>query len=329
MRNLILAILVVSLTIFSTSNKLYSAGGGRLLVVNQVDHTLTIVDPDSGKLLSTVTVGVNGHEVIASPDGALAYVPIYSNVGLGVAGTDGKSIDVVDIAAGKLAYSIDLGKPVRPHKPAFGQDGLLYVTAELENAIYVIDPSTKNVIASIPTGEPQSHMVALHGDRGYTANVSTGTVSILDLKQRKEIGEIHAADSIQRITLSPDGTLAFVHAKSGIIVVDTAKLQVKATIPTSAAPYSSAITNDGKFLIALMPTEPRLAVIDLAHQKVIREVSIPPASTEAIMDPRGGRAYISSYTGGQVTVLNVDTWAVDKTINLSKGVDGLAWANSR
>ena len=41
----------------------------QLLVANQGEHTLVIVDPASRKVISTVGVDINGHEVIASPDG--------------------------------------------------------------------------------------------------------------------------------------------------------------------------------------------------------------------------------------------------------------------
>ena len=52
---------------------------GVLLVANKYDHTLGIVDPESGNQLATVAVDVTGHEVTASPDGRLAYVPIYGD----------------------------------------------------------------------------------------------------------------------------------------------------------------------------------------------------------------------------------------------------------
>jgi YVTN family beta-propeller protein len=317
------------LIVFSSMTFLHAAPSGLLLVANQVSHALLVVDPDSGKQLSVVTVGVNDHEVAASPDGKLAYVPIYSNVGLGAAGTDGRTIDVVEIETGKLAYSIDLGKAVRPHKPVFASDGLLYVTAELDNAIYIVDPATRKVVGSIPTGEPQSHMIAIHGDRGYTANVSTGTVSVLDLKQRKQIAEIHAADNIQRITVSPDGLSVFTHAKDNrVIVIDTATNRVKTSIPMPASPYSSAVTKDGKSLVVLFPSEPKALVVDLSSYKVVHEVDLPRAATEVLMDPRGGMAYISCFSSGQVAVLNLTTWKVERMINLSPGVDGLAWADT-
>jgi len=69
---------------------------------------------------------------------------------------------------------------------------LLYVTAELANAVDVIDPSTRKVLVEIPTGEPQSHMLVISPDgyRGYTANVSAGSVSVLDLAKRTLITTI-------------------------------------------------------------------------------------------------------------------------------------------
>jgi hypothetical protein len=44
------------------------------------------------------------------------------------------------------------------------------------------------------------------------------------------------------------------------------------------------------------------------------------------MDPRGGIAYVSCFTSGQIALLNLNTWKVDRTIDLTKGVDRLAWS---
>ena len=136
-----------------------AAGGGRvpppashgvLVVANQKEHTTLLVDPETRQELAKITVGVNGHEVAVSPDSRFAYVPIYGNSGVGKPGTDGTSIDVIDLHERKLAATIDLGKPLRPHRADFGPDGLLYVTAELAKAVDVIDPATRKVIAPTP-----------------------------------------------------------------------------------------------------------------------------------------------------------------------------------
>src|SRR5467141_4454767 len=166
--------------------------GGLLIVANQKEHTLLLIDPDNRRELAKISVGVNGHEVIVSKDNRFAYVPIYGNSGVGKPGTDGSTIDVIDLQERKLAATIALGKPLRPHRAEFGPDGLLYVTAEMANAVDVIDPSTRKVLAEIPTGEPQSHMLVLSRDgrRAYTANVGAGSVSVLDLAKRNLVTTI-------------------------------------------------------------------------------------------------------------------------------------------
>src|SRR6476660_5466442 len=75
-----------------------SAGKEWLLAANKGEHTLGLIDPIAGRQIATLDVGgVTGHEVIASPDGRLAYVPVYGNSGVGLPGTDGSTLAVVDI----------------------------------------------------------------------------------------------------------------------------------------------------------------------------------------------------------------------------------------
>ena len=66
----------------------------------------------------------------------------------------------------------------------FGKDGRLYVTTEITSTLTVIDPRTNRVVERIPTGQVESHMVALSrdGSRAYTSNVHAGTVSAIDLR---------------------------------------------------------------------------------------------------------------------------------------------------
>ena len=154
---------------------------GSLVVVSQGNNSVTRIDPESGAKLTTLTThGVRAHEVAVSPDGRLAYLPIYGDSGVGLPGSSGRTIEILDLEKGSLTGTIDLGRPVRPHCAKFGPDGLLYVTAELDNAVDVIDPHQGKLVGSIGTQKPESHMLAItkDGRRGYTANVESGTVSV-------------------------------------------------------------------------------------------------------------------------------------------------------
>src|SRR5690349_5721819 len=143
-------------------NAVESSQGGLLLVCNKGDKTLGIVDPRAGQQVATVAEeGETGHEVVASPDGSRAFVPIYGNSGVGHPGTDGKLLRVIDLESRKIVGTIDFGKGVRPHCAVIGpKNGLLYVTTELENSITIIDPATLKIIGSVPTGQAESHMLA-------------------------------------------------------------------------------------------------------------------------------------------------------------------------
>jgi len=163
-----------------------------LFVANQMEHSVLLVDPISKQVLATVGVDINGHEVAVSPDGRFGYVPIYGNTEVGTPGSNGSTIDVVDLRRGRTVAVIDLGKEVRPHCAHFGPDGLLYVSAELTNAIYIVDTKTRSLIGEIPTGASHTHMFVISpdGQRIYTANNDAGSVSILDLPRRRLIGTI-------------------------------------------------------------------------------------------------------------------------------------------
>jgi YVTN family beta-propeller protein len=317
-----------------------AAGGGRvppppshgiLVVANQKEHTTLLVDPETRQELAKITVGVNGHEVAVSRDSRFAYVPIYGNSGVGKPGTDGTSIDVIDLHERKLGATIDLGKPLRPHRAEFGPDGLLYVTAELAKAIDVIDPSTRKVIAEIPTGAPESHMIIISpdGHRAYTANVGAGSVSVLDLQKRTLITVIPIAKTVQRISISPEGKHVFTHDQDTprIAVIDTATNKVASWISLTAIVYTSVATSDGQKLLAASPSG-KLFVIDLATSKVAESFDIPAATGELLLTPDGRFAFVSCPQAGVIEVFDVPGNKLLQPIKLTPGVDGLAWASA-
>jgi YVTN family beta-propeller protein len=305
------------------------AAHGMLVVANQREHTALLIDPETRQELAKVTVGVNGHEVAVSPDSRFAYVPIYGNSGVGKPGTDGATIDIVDLHERKLAATIDLGKPLRPHRAEFGPDGLLYVTAELAKAVDVIDPGTRKVIREIPTGAIESHMIVISPDgrRAYTANVAAGSVSVLDLKQRALVTVIPVAKTVQRISISSDGKRVFTHDQdtARIAVIDTSTNKVASWISLPATVYSSSVTADGRKLLAASPSG-KIFVIDLATRELEQSFDIPAALGELLITPDGKSAFVSCPQAGTIEVLDIPGQKLLQPIKLTQGVDGLAWA---
>jgi YVTN family beta-propeller protein len=301
---------------------------GFLFVANQVDHSALVVNLDSRRVVAKTGVDINGHEVAVAPNHRFGYVPIYGDSGVGKPGTDGSTIQVVDLRAGRTVKIIDLGKPVRPHCAKFGPDGFLYVSAELASALYVLDPASGALLGQVPTGAIESHMFVLSpdGHRAYTSNVGAGSVSVLDLEKRSLITVIPVAKRVQRISISPDGRFVFTHDQETprIAVIDTATNKLARWIQLPASVYSSAPTPDGRFLIANSPAG-KLLVIDLPSDKVTASYPIPEAVGETALDPSGEFAYVSCPQKGTIEILNVRTGKMEAPIELSVGVDGLVW----
>ena len=301
-----------------------------LLVVNQKLVAVQLLDVDSGTVTATVpTKKIRGHEAVVSGDGRLAYIPIYGDSGVGKPGSDGRTIEILDIASKKFVDSIDLGRPARPHCVRLGPDGLLYVTAEVGRTVEVIDPATRKDVASIPTDQDFSHMLAIthDGKRGYTSNVGVGTVSALDLKQHKAISVIPVAKVAQRISLSADDKYVFTADQEAarLAVVDTATNKVKEWVALPSIGYGSAATPDGRWLLVALMTESKLAVVDLSSMKVSRTIDVPAGPMEILIQADRNVAYVSCFAGGKVAAIDLATWRISKLIDTGEGADGLAW----
>jgi YVTN family beta-propeller protein len=315
-------------------NQTQHSATGRLLVCNKGDCTLSIIDPATGQQLGVVAEdGVTGHEVVATPDGKRAFVPIFGNSGVGKPGTDGSLIRVIDLAEKRIVGTIDFGRGVRPHCAVIGpKDGLLYVTTELENSVTVIDPVTLKIVATIPTGQAESHMFAItqDGKRGYTSNVGSGTVSVLDIAQRKVLATISVAPVAQRLSLSVDDRWLFTadQTKPRLAVIDTKTDTVSKWIEMPGIGYGTAPTPDGRWLIVALVRANKVGVIDLQTMTLLRTLDVPAAPQEVLVRPDGAEAYVSCDASGKVAVIDTKTWTVSKLIDAGRGADGLAWATS-
>lgn len=318
------------------------AGHGPLLVVPEAKgHRLVLVDPRAKAVVGAIAVPGWPHEVAFSADGRTAYTPSYSDAIVGMPGEDGRSIDVIDMTTRKLAKSWDLGQPLRPHKVLVAKDGSLLVSAELAQAVAIVDTRSGRIATRIPTGAEQTHMLepTPDGRKLYTANLGAGSVSVIDLKSRKLAKVIAVSDLVQRIALSHDGRRLFVGngLARRIAVIDTASDAVVRDIPVAGFPFALHPTSDGKFLLVGEDEAPLrqgggakglLEAIDLAAGTVAHrfEVDRMPHGIAVV----GDEAFIACWASRNLDVLNLKTWTLEAPIaDVAQG-DGIAvWRGLR
>ena len=127
-----------------------AAPSGTVIVANMGDHTATLIDVASKRVVATLPTGQGAHEVAVSHDGRWAVVSNY-----GVRGAPGNSLTVIDVPGAIVARTITLAEHRRPHGSVFlPGDSLLAVTSEMSKAIVLIDFKQGTVVGTIPTNHP-------------------------------------------------------------------------------------------------------------------------------------------------------------------------------
>jgi len=335
--------------------------GASLLALSKQDHTLSIIDPVTLKIVATVPVGEDPHEVVASANGRTAYV---SNYGFGAFHT----LAVIDLVKQKALQPIELGALRGPHGLTF-TEGKVWFTAEAAKAIGSYDPATAKIDWIMGTGQNRTHMLYVFpgARRIVTTNVSSATVTVLDKTERpagmpqgppQGMGPApgmgpppgmgpgpggpppsSGPDWIETVIpvgrggegfdVSPDGNEAWVaNAQDGTIsVIDLATKSVGATLPANV-PGANRLrfTPDGK--LVLVTPGSALVVIDAATRKEVKRLSSVHGSGGIQMQPDGTRAYVACGRDGYVAVIDLKTLEEVGRIPIA-GPDGLAWAVQR
>ena len=316
-----------------------------LLALSKRDHTLSIVDPASLKVLSKVPVGEDPHEVIASADGRTAYV---SNYGGGAYNT----LAVIDLAEQKPLPAIDLGPLRGPHGLDFVA-GKVWFTAEAAKAIGSYDPVSKKVDWILGTGQNRTHMIVVSGDvkRIITTNVSSGTVSIIEKTAGREgppagtprgpgspMGPpggdwdesvVKVGNGSEGFDVSPDGKEIWVaNAQDGTIsIIDIATKKVTDTLAANVGGANRLkFTPDGRKVFVSSLRLGTVAVLDAGTRKEIKRIEVGHGAAGIVMQPDGSRAFVACTPDNYVAVIDLKSLEVIGHIDVGQQPDGLAWA---
>jgi YVTN family beta-propeller protein len=303
-----------------------------LLVLANEDNTLSIVSPASLKVIATLPVGPDPHEVIASSDGTTAYI---SNYGGGAYNT----LTVVDLAAKKVLPAIDLGALRGPHGLAF-VGGRVWFTAEAAKAIGSYDPATRKIDWIMGTGQSRTHMISVSPELNQivTTNVSSASVSILEkvgggAATGPSSGDWNATvvgvgRGSEGFDVSPDGKEIWVaNADDGTVsVIDVASKKVVATLAVNVQGANRLkFTPDGRLAFVSSLNKPDVLVLDRLARKEVKRVKVGDGAAGILMQPDGARAYVACAPDGYVAVIDLHSLEVVGRIAVGQGPDGLAW----
>jgi YVTN family beta-propeller protein len=321
------AILVCLATILAPS--LFPASPEALLVLSKRDHTLAIVDPSNLQVVAKAPVGEDPHEVIASTDGKIAYVSNYGGgryntlavidlIGHGAL----PSIDLgalrgphgLAFVGGKVWFTAEAAKAVASYDPEKKNIDWIMGTGQNRTHMLLVSEDRRRVITTnissatvsfiekgatardwneivVPVGKgSEGFDLTPDGQELWTANAGDGTVSVIDMPDRKVVETLPAnVRGANRLKFTPDGKLALISTLGG----------------------------------------PDVVILDVKTRKEVKRLKTGRGAAGIQIQPDGARAFVSCTPDNYVAVIDLKTLEIAGRIDAGGEPDGLAWAVRR
>lgn len=319
-----------------------AAHGATLAVANKAEATVSLIDLDSGAVVATLPTGDGPHEIGMSADGRFALVTNY-----GTREQGGNSLTLIDIPAGRVVKTIDLGDYRRPHGVEWLDDESVVVTVEANKALIVVDVARDKVTQSIGTDQEVSHMVALDPDRGraYTANIGSGSVSVLDLGKGALETNVATGDGAEGIAVSASGEHIWVtnRAADTITILDADSLAPAGEIASEGFPIRATATPKGQVLVTRARAGD-LAIYDAETFEEIRVVAFDLESMDVeerlfgdrfgnssvpigvIVDAVGEYAWVAHANADVITEIDLATGDIVRMLRAGREPDGMGYS---
>jgi YVTN family beta-propeller protein len=257
----------------------------RIYVPNRRSNDVTVIDPETMKVVDRFSVGVHPQHVVPSWD--LKTLWVTNNAEKRFDGT----LTPIDPMTGKPGKPIDVDNPYNMYFTPDGRSAV--VVAEARKRLDFRDPQTMALQSSI---EVPGCAGINHGDFSidgryaiFTCEFQKGTLAKIDFVERKVVGylKLSKGGMPQDIRISPDGKVFYVadmHS-GGVFVIDSDRFAEVEFIPTGTGahglyPSRDAtklyVANRGSHMVYAGPGgKGSISVIDFATRKVIANWPIP------------------------------------------------------
>jgi YVTN family beta-propeller protein len=184
----------------------------------------------------------------------------------------------------------------------------------------------RKLISSILFGGAMLAVTTQAGDRVYTADQTSNTVSVIDPATNKLLGSIHLGQDVPAalsplysgellvhgLGFSPDHkTLDVVSIGSNsVTLIDTETNKVKGKIYVGRSPHEAFFRPDGRELWVAVRGENYISVIDPVRQREVRRIETANGPGMVMFRPDGKYAFVPSSFTPEMDVIDTATYKV-------------------
>jgi len=299
-----------------------------IILTAKNDKRVEFYDAATHARLAALDMPAPVHE-LALADGK-AYGTVYGGGIFGKNKDPDHRVVVVDLAAREVDGFIDVGTYLAPHGIMFSADGLLWVTAELNNAIVGIDVTRRKVAATIDTGGAAHWLtVSPDGRRAYVSHKQTPCLAVVDLLKRRVTGQVDIPNRCEGVALSQDGERLYVasHTAAELNVIDTRSERLIRSIRIEGGGEDQTqlrrvrISPDERWLLFSSHVDGKVAIFSLPGLEQTALIPVGKAPMGFGFPADADRALVCNHDDGIVSVLDLAAGTITASFATGNGCE--------
>ena len=262
----------------------------------------------------------------------------------------GNSISVIDLSTGQVKHVVT---PITPHNVQVSRDGrrLLAVGPVAVMAgnqspmkmnddrgmergrLLIFDAETLAVAsaADIEIGRHPAHVIIdAEGKLAYATNSEDNNVLVIDVEQKRVVGEFKTGNFPHGLRTSPDGSEIYVAnvQDDSVSVIDIALSKEVKRIPVGKAPVQVAFLPGSRRAYVSLRDENAVVVVDTAQRRKMATVAVGRNPIQVFATPDGRYVYVANQgtetnPDNTVSVIESASNRVVATIVTGKGAHGV------
>jgi YVTN family beta-propeller protein len=314
----------------------FAAAGltGTVYTANEQGNSISAIALADGSV-QTVALTISPHNVQISRDGGRL-------LAVGTAAAHGHTHDgsglllIIDpdrLHAGP-ARSIELGSHPA-HVVPDATDRIAFVTLSGENAVWAANLAGGEIEARIPTGA-YPHGLRLHPNEKelWVANVEDGTLSVLDLRERREAARIEVGAAPVQVGFIPSGGRLFASLRdeNAVAVLDTPSRRVIGKIAVGRGPIQVHASPDGRWLYVAnqgseVDPDRCLCIVDVERLELAAQVPVGLGAHGVTVSP-DGTVFVTNIVDGTVSAVDPASRIVVRNFKVGAGPNGITYRSA-